>query len=403
MAPRSTWSFQAANRLIYGSGAIAELGPSAQWLRINRALIVTDKALVNAGALDKARSSLEDSGIAVEAFTGGEPEPSLDAVNESLSLARDFKPNGIIGLGGGSNMDLAKTTATLLAHGKTARDYVGFGEIPGPTVPILCATTTAGTGSEVSGTAVLTDKENQVKVAILSPYLRPTLAIVDPELTLSCPKSATAASGIDALTHAIEAYLATDFSEIPAPPGGLMPYEGNHPLGDCLAEKAIRLIGEHLVTAVHQGDNLQAREGMSLAATIAGMAFSNCGVGLVHAMEYPLGGVLHCSHGEGNGLLLSHVMRFILPTRVSRMAKIAEMLGEDISGLSEEKAAEQSITAVERIRDAIGIRARVRDLGGTEDQLPAFAKSAFSIKRLMHLTPREPTEEAIFNIYQSAF
>src|SRR5437667_9491916 len=194
-------------------------------------------------------------------------------------------------------MDLAKITATVLAHGGGPRDYVGDDKVPGPVAPLICLPTTAGTGSEVSAAAVLTDTENQIKVGILSNHLRPAVAVVDPMLTLSCPPKVTADSGIDALTHAIEAYTAVDNATFPLPPGERTVYQGRHPLSDCLAEKAIALVGQFLRRAVKQGDDLEARDGMALAATLAGMAFSNVGVAVVHAMEYAIGGAVQCSQG----------------------------------------------------------------------------------------------------------
>jgi alcohol dehydrogenase class IV len=250
---------------------------------------------------------------------------------------------------------------------------------------------------------VLTDPRQKMKVSTLSNYLRPAAAVVDPELTLSCPAKVTADSGIDALTHAIEAYTATDHSELSLAPGETTPYEGAHPLGAVLAEKAIRLVGRHLRIAVREPQNLEAREGMALAATLAGLAFSNCGVALVHALEYPLGAALHCSHGSGNGLLLPFVMRYNLPQRTPHFARIAELLGEEIAGLGESAAAERAVTAVERLKADIGIPARIRDLGGREEQIPEFAQKAFAIKRLMTMNPRRPSEADLVAIYREAF
>src|SRR5262249_10355273 len=211
--------------------------------------------------------------------------------------------------------------------------YVGDDRIPGPVLPLVCMPTTAGTGSEVSAAAGLTDTDNQIKVGILSNYLRPRVAVGDPLLTLSCPRKVTAESGIGALTHAIEAYTAVDNAHFALPTGERTVYQGRHPVGDMLAERAITLIGRHLRHAVAYGSNPEAREGMSLGATLAGLAFSNVGVALVHAMEYPVGGATHCSHGLGNGLLLPYVMRFNLPARVKEFAHIARLLGEDVEGL----------------------------------------------------------------------
>ena len=223
----------------------------------------------------------------------------MRAADACIGVGRQFRPDAVLGLGGGSNMDLAKITATVLAHGGEARQYVGDDKIPGPVVPLLCLPTTAGTGSEVSAAAVLTDTDHHMKVGILSNFLRPKVAVVDPLLTVSCPPKVTADSGIDALTHAIEAYTAVDNAAFPLPQGERTVYQGRHPFGDMLAEKAIALIGTYLRRAVAHGGDLEAREGMALAATLAGLAFSNVGVALVHALEYPLGGATHCSHGAG--------------------------------------------------------------------------------------------------------
>jgi alcohol dehydrogenase class IV len=300
-------------------------------------------------------------------------------------------------------MDLAKITAAVLTHGGSARDYVGDDQIPGPILPLICVPTTAGTGSEVSGASVLTDTERAMKVGILSNFLRPRVALVDPLLTVSCPAKVTADSGIDALTHAIEAYTAVDNEEFPLPAGERTIYQGRHPFGDMLAEKAIRLVGSNLRRAVANGQDLEAREAMSLGATLAGLAFSNVGVAVVHALEYPLGGATHCSHGAGNGLLLPFVMRFNLPARVSRFARIAELLGENIAGLDEHSAAERSIAAVERLKIDIGIPLRLRDLGVTREQLPVFAEKAFAVKRILRVNPRPVTARDLEMILETAY
>jgi alcohol dehydrogenase class IV len=300
-------------------------------------------------------------------------------------------------------MDLAKLTAILLTHGGDCRDWVGDCVVPGPILPVICLPTTAGTGSEVTASGVLTDNENHIKVGILSQFLRPRLAVVDPQLTLSCPRQVTADSGIDALTHAIEAYTAVDNAAFPLPAGERTVYQGRNPLGDCLAEKAIWLIGQHLATAVEEPQNLTARTGMALAATLAGLAFSNSGVALVHAMEYPVGGAVHCSHGAGNGLLLPYVMRYNLPVRRAEMARIAALLGEDTTGLDETAAAERAVAAVERLRARIGIPGRLRELGVRREQLRPFAEKAASIKRILRVNPRMPTTEEIEEIYEAAW
>jgi alcohol dehydrogenase class IV len=267
---------------------------------------------------------------------------------------------------------------------------------------VVCVPTTAGTGSEVSGAAAFTDTDNAVKVGCLSNHLRPRLAVVDPLLTVSCPPKVTADSGIDALTHAVEAYTAVDFASFPLPAGERSVYQGRHPLGDVCSEKAIHLVGKHLRRAVRHGDDLDAREGMALAATLAGLAFSNVGVALVHALEYPVGGATNCSHGEGNGLLLPHVMRFNLPARRAEFARVAELLGEDVRGLSGEAAAERAVAAVDRLRAEIGVPGRLSELGVRGEQLPEFAAKTVAIQRMVRVNPRPVTAADCEAIYRGA-
>ena len=353
--------------------------------------------------MDAVTSALRSANIAVVEFLEGEPEPAVRLAVAGAAEAKSAQPDAVLGLGGGSNMDLAKLTAVLAAHGGSPHDYFGFDQVPGPVLPLICMPTTAGTGSEVSHAAVLTDTENQMKVSTLSHHLRPQLAVVDSALTDGCPPQVTADSGIDALTHAVEALTATKWDQLTLEPGEKCAYEGSHPLGNLLAEEAIRLVGRHLKAAVADGADAAARDGMALAATLAGLAFSNCGVALVHALEYPLGGVLHCSHGAGNGLLLPYVMRFNLPQRTAEIARVGELLGAELPPGDAAVRGEAAISAVERLRAEIGIPQRIRELGGSQDQLPEFAQKAYAIKRLRLINPRPATEQDLLDILQSAF
>lgn len=394
---RTVWTFHSATSLIFGRDAVNQLGEVAGRLGARRVLVVTDPVLSKAGPLDAVRKPMLDASVTVDVFDGGEPEPSMRAAEACIARAGQFRPDAVLGLGGGSNMDLAKITAVIMAHGGSIRDYVGDDKIPGPVFPLICVPTTSGTGSEVSAASVLTDTEAKIKVGVLSNFLRPRVALVDPLLTVSCPPKVTADSGIDALTHAIEAYTAVDNADFPLPAGERTVYQGRHPIADVLAEKAIALIGGHLRRAVANGKDLEAREAMALGATLAGLAFSNVGVAVVHALEYPVGGATHCAHGAGNGLLLPFVMRFNLPARRKQFATIARLLCE------KEETAEQAIIAVERLKDDIGIPRRLRDLGVTEGQLRPFAEKAFGIKRILRVNPRPVTVEDLEGILREAF
>jgi alcohol dehydrogenase class IV len=400
---RTTWNFFAPGQIVFGNGAVAQVGQLVSRRKLQRVFLVADERLNAAGIIGCVTRPLAEAMRDVQIFTGGQPEPSVDLAVEAAEEAKAFRPDCILGLGGGSNMDLAKIVAVLVAHGGRAEQYFSFNNVPGPVLPLVCVPTTAGTGSEVSHAAVLTDTANQIKVSTLSQFLRPSIAVVDPELTMTCPPKVTADSGIDALTHAIEAYTAVNYSELEGKNGEPVAYEGCTPLGACLAEKAIELVGKHLATAVKDGLNPAAREGMALAAMLAGLAFSHSAVALVHALEYPLGGVLHCSHGAGNGLLLPYVMRFNLPERTAAFARIAELLGEDVRGLSHQAAAERAVIAVENLRAAIGIPQRIRDIGGKREQLPAFAAKAFAIKRLLAVNPRQASEADLLGILEAAY
>ena len=400
---RTVWTFHSAVQIMFGRDAVKQLGDIATRLRAKQVLIVTDPILEKAGLLERVQQPLLAAGLNVAAFTGGEPEPSMQAALACYDMAKTFQPDVLVGLGGGSNMDLAKLAAVLLKHGGGPRDYIGDDKIPGPIFPLICVPTTAGTGSEVSAATVITDAENHIKVGILSNYLRPTAAVVDPLMTLSCPPKVTADSGIDALTHAIEAYTAIDNADFPLPAGERTVYQGKHPMGDLCAEKAITLVGKFLRRAVNDGNDLEAREGMALAALLAGLAFSNVGVALVHAMEYPVGGAVHCSHGAGNGLLLPYVMRFNLPAKLKAFAEIASLLGENVAGLSDNAAAEKAIAAVEKLRNDIGVPQRLRDIGVKPEQLRTFAEKAGGIKRILRVNPRSVTVDEIESIYKTAY
>ncbi|GIX03346.1 MAG: alcohol dehydrogenase [Planctomycetaceae bacterium] len=400
---RCYWNYYGPGRLVFGSGAIQHVANVLEPFRPKKIMLIADPHLDQVGIIAKVITPLSEAGYSLHVCLDGEPEPSFKTAERVLAAARHYKPNLILAVGGGSNMDLGKVTAVVTTHGGNIRDYLQHDKVPGPLMPLVCVPTTAGTGSEVSHAAVLTDHEQNTKVSTLSQYMRPAVALVDPTLTLSCSPKVTADSGIDALTHAIEAYTCVDHDKLAVPITEPFPYGGKQPLVDVLAERAIKLIARNLRAAVQQPELLPAREGMSLAATLAGLAFSNAAVAVVHALEYPLGALVHVSHGAGNGLLLPHVMRYNLSTRPREFARIAAFMGEQVAGQTYESAAEKAVTAVEKLCRDVGIPQRLRDLGVQREQLPSLAHRAFQITRLMLLNPRQPTEQDLLEILEAAY
>ncbi|MFN3191018.1 MAG: iron-containing alcohol dehydrogenase [Aureliella sp.] len=383
----SVWQFSTAHSIKFGLGARDQLPNVFDRLKLRRPVIITDSTLSN---LPMVRS-LVDSIPAAILFDGGEAEPTVATALEAVRAAEGGKAEAVIGIGGGSNLDVAKIVSIVLAHGGQPQDYFGFDRVPAACVPLIAMPTTAGTGSEVSHSAVLTDTDAQVKVSTLSPWLRPTVAIIDPELTMTCPRNVTAESGIDALVHAIEAYTNKSFREMVGVDPQARAYEGSYPLTKLLAGEAIRLVAKSLVIACNEPNNVVAREDMAQAAMLAGMAFSNSGVGIVHALEYPVGALTHCGHGEGNGLLLPHVMRFNRDYCRQEFAEIAELMSGQSDDPNIEARADLAISLVEQLQAAVGIRTRLSQLGMNASDIGPVASKAFEIKRLMDINRRPPS------------
>jgi alcohol dehydrogenase class IV len=359
--------------------------------------------LVAAGLHEAVERSLADAGVAVDRFGGGKAKPTLDMVAACVAAAQGKDYGALVALGGGSNIDLAKAAAVALRHGGSAEAYFGEHNVPGPILPLVAVSTTAGTGSEVSGASVLADPAHDRRGAILSNYLRPQVAIYDPLLTVSCPPQVTADAGIDALTHAVEAYMVIryDVETGAGEPAGL--YQGRFPLSDLLAERAIALVGRYLRRAVYEGGDLEAREGMHLASLLAGMSFSNAGLTAVHALEYPAGVATGCTHGAGNGLFLPYVMAYNIPACPEQLAHVARLLGEEVSGLSAWDAAERAVEAVQRLKADVGIPVRLRELGVKEAELRPLAEATAHITRLLQANPRPLDVDALEGILRQAW
>jgi len=411
----SVWQFASAANIKFGRGSSALTPSELSRFNVHRPLIVSDSTVIALPQVMKLLAALRDANFSPQIFDTCVPEPAIDTAKKAIEAGRAGKVDCVVGIGGGSNLDVAKMAAAVLKHSGEPANYFGFDAIPGPILPLIAIPTTAGTGSEVSHSAVLTDSDAGVKVSTLSRWLRPAVAIVDPSLTDSCPPHVTAHSGIDALVHAIEAYTNRDFQQMVGVDPQARAYEGSYPLTRLLAAEAIRLVGRSLVRAYQHPTDQTARDDMALAAMLAGMAFSNSGVALVHALEYPVGALTHCSHGEGNGLLLPHVMRFNLPECQRQFAEIAQLLTTASTELATNKArtrvttncteaaAQLAIDAVVSLQQALNIRPRLRDLGLHAHQIPLVAQKAFQIKRLIDVNPRRASEQDLTTILESAY
>jgi len=387
---RNTWEFFSTKRIVFGEGAIRKLGAVLTGLNAVRILLITDSGLRRSGIVDRLVDQLALEGFEVVLYDQAVPEPPVQAAVDCSEFARNqAKIDAIVGLGGGSSIDLAKVVALLLAHGGNPLQYAGEHQVPGPILPLVAIPTTAGTGSEVTSVAVLTDEASQSKVGISDQHLRPEVALLDPELTLGLPPYVTACSGIDALAHAIEAYMAMDYKYIQAE--GNILFQGALPLSDVLALDAIRRIGRHLVKAVRQGCNLEARTQMMLGSLLAGMAFSNAGTASAHALAYPIGGLTKSPHGEVTGLLLPYVMKFNAVVQREKLRNIADALQIRIDRRSDQEVEAEVFTAMIRLLKEIGLPTSLSEIGIDEANIPEIAVKALGIERLIRNNPRIPT------------
>ncbi len=406
--PDSVWEFAIADQIKFGLGSTGELGDELESRGVERLLVVTDEQLRDAGIVDDALESVPDD-VGVTVFDGVEPDPSVDVYESAREVAADCDPDGVVGVGGGSSLDVAKVTGAIAESDRDVLEYVappvGGGEpVPDSDVPVFAVPTTAGTGSESSPAAVVSLPDRELKVGISSRHLYPELAVVDPLLTVSLPPAITASSGMDALTHAIEAYTTRRFDTKAAPDRAdeRADYGGRTELTDLYAEKAIDLIGDSLRQAVNNGSDVEARRDMALGSLLAGIAFTNAGLGATHAMAYPVAGENHTPHGVTVAALLPSVMRYNASTAVDRYARIAELLGERVADCSGREAADRAAAAVETLSADIGIPSGLAELGVDADDVPRLAEKTEEIQRLLVGNPRRITTDDLETIFENA-
>ena len=379
--------FQMSGRLIVGVGTVGELPDVLRQLGAARPMLVTDAGLAKAGLCDRVADGIASAGLPCTVFDRVEPDPKIEIVYECRDAARHGDCDAIVGLGGGSSLDIAKVTAVVLANGGEVADYLGVDNIPAPGLPTVMLPTTAGTGSEVTPIAVLSDKAEHLKKGIVSGHLYPDVALVDPALAVTLPPHVTAYTGVDALTHAVEAYT----------------NKHAQPFIDTFALAGIRLIGENLRQAVAVGDDIRARCNMALASLYGGMCLGSVNTAAVHALAYPLGGTFDVPHGVANSLLLPYVMEFSRDSDPRKYAHIAAALGEDIDGLTQPQAAERSVSAVRKLCGDIGIVSRMRELSIPADAVDEMAEAAMKVTRLLSNNPRDVHLEDAKRIYRNAY
>ena len=381
-----TFSFTGARKIVFGCGIFAGLAGQIRDLRAKKPFIAMDGNLAKLGMRDKVMEMFDREGMKAVLYDRVLPEPPLEQADEGARLAQKGKCDIVIGIGGGSAMDVAKAISVVAAHGAEAKDFLGLNKVPGSGLPTIMVPTTAGTGSEVTFTAVFVRHDLKKKEGMNSVYMYPDLALLDPELTLSLPPQPTAASGMDALCHAIESYTSVIAS----------------PLSEMYSLEAIRLIAENLRTCVHNGKDLEAREAQMLGSLYAGIGLANAGVGAAHSLSYPLGGKYGISHGVANTLMLPRIMEFNLPGALEKFADVAEMMGENTEGLSVRDAAMLAVEAVDVLIEDCDIATGLEELGIPEEDFPEMARVAMTVARPLENNPRKVTLEDAIAIYRTA-
>ncbi|KAA0692051.1 iron-containing alcohol dehydrogenase [Neorhizobium sp. P12A] len=387
--------------IVFGAGQRHALPAIARRLG-ERAFVCTDERFAATETFQTMIQALRAAGLEVHVFDRVLADVPRDSVTACIEGAASFNPQMVIGIGGGSCMDMAKCAALLLSHGGALQDYYGELKVPGPILPVIAVPTTAGTGSEVTPVAVVSDPDKTLKVGISSPHLIATAALCDPDLTVTCPPGLTAIAGADALTHAIEAYTTSRkqadhvlFQE--------RVFVGKNELTDHFAMMAMRLLGRSLEKAVLNGADELARSEVMLGSLAAGCAFGTAGTAAAHAIQYPVGALTHTAHGLGVATVLPYVMTYNLKVAVAEFASIARILGLEDKGRTQEEMAGAAISEVVRLFKAIGITGSLADLGLEADKIEWTAQQALGIGRLINNNPRPLDLTSMRRLVEAAY
>jgi len=376
-----TFSYELPTKIEFGVGISGRVAEHVEGCGGSRILLVVDPGVLDAGVADKVTDGLEGAGMPYVLFSDIEPEPEARSIVDGVELARSEGCDAVVGVGGGSALDSAKAIAVMLKNEGHIRDYAGQNLVPNPGVPMIALPATAGTGSEVTIWSVISEKEEKVKYGVGSPYMTATVAMCDPELTLTLPPRITACTGMDALAHALESYV----------------NKTTQPISEALSIRAMELVARSLRTAVVAGENLQARSDMLLASLSAALAFNPTRLGLAHALVMPIGANYKIPHSVGVAILLPEVMRYNLIGNLEKFVKIARIFGENTEGLSLRDAAELSVKAIRQLSEDVGIPDGLARYGVEEDRLHDLAEDGMATGNVP-VNPRKPTVEDLVGI-----
>jgi len=374
-------------RIQFGVGSINNLAKTIQEFNGSKVFLVIDPALNKTGITSQITAPLDNAGLPYVIYDTIDPEPGLKLADKGYKLAKSSGCDCVIGAGGGSAMDVAKAVAILLTNGGKAADYLGLDKIAKPGVPKIMVPTSAGTGAEVTFTAVFINEKTGSKGGMNGAPLYPEAAILDPMLTLSLPPKITASTGIDALTHALEAYTSTQA----------------HTISEMYSLEAIKLISQNLPKAYANGSNLEARSALLMGSLLGGKALATAGVGLVHAMAYPMGGMFGIAHGLANAILLPYVIEYNLIGNMEKYATLAAILGKKTTDMTTREAAERCVEALFELNADVGIPGTLQDIDIPVEQLPEMARIALTVTRPVENNPRQPTLDDVIHIYQMAY
>lgn len=384
----NAFTFNTAASIVFGDGTATRIGALAAARGWQRALVVTDPGLMKIGLIAPALAALAEAGVAAEVFADVVADPPEAVVHAATAAATSHRADAVIGLGGGSSLDVAKLVALLALGREELPAIYGVGNAKGPRLPLMLVPTTAGTGSEVTPIAIVTTGTSE-KMGVVSPVLLPDVAVLDPDLTLGLPPAVTAATGIDAMVHAIEAYASAGAN--------------NNPVSKALAREALRLMGAAIETAVKDGSDRAARRDMLLGAMLAGQAFANSPVAAVHALAYPIGGHFHIPHGLSNALVLPHVLRFNAETAGDAYADIAPIVFPELGEIGRQARGAAFADSLAALSGRCGLQPRLRDVGIPEEALEMMATDAMKQTRLLVNNPRPVAHGDALAIYRAAW